>query len=272
MAAAHPASEISARHVNLISRFLAVRDIPSLTAEACERAFGRPRADLLILLGSGVLATAERAAEAYGRGLADRLMIAGGIGHSTVHLVNAVKASRKYAGIDAAGKPEAVILAEVARIHAGVDVREVVLEVESTNCGNNATFALRVLKERGLRPETILLMQDPTMQRRTGASFEKAWSDGQERARLVNYAAFVPEVEARDGALRLTAACEQEAAPLWEMERFLSLLSGEIPRLHDDENGYGPRGKGFIGHVDVPDEVLNAYRALLPLLGVHMRM
>ena len=30
---------------------------------------------------------------------------------------------------------------------------------------------------------------------------------------------------------------------------------GEVPRLRDDEHGYGPLGRGFIAHVDVPDEV-----------------
>jgi hypothetical protein len=35
---------------------------------------------------------------------------------------------------------------------------------------------------------------------------------------------------------------------------------GEIPRLRDDKEGYGPRGKGFIVHVDIPDEVEEAWR------------
>lgn len=34
-----------------------------------------------------------------------------------------------------------------------------------------------------------------------------------------------------------------------------SLLWGEIPRLTDDADGYGPRGKNFIAHVDIPTEV-----------------
>jgi hypothetical protein len=51
------------------------------------------------------------------------------------------------------------------------------------------------------------------------------------------------------------------------VERFLSLLLGEIPRLRDDENGYGPNGKRFIGHVEIPDDVLAAYERLLPRYG-----
>jgi hypothetical protein len=46
---------------------------------------------------------------------------------------------------------------------------------------------------------------------------------------------------------------------------------GEIPRLKDDENGYGPRGKGFIGHVDIPKEVLEAYEELLTYYSGYLR-
>ncbi|GAA4982224.1 hypothetical protein [Kineococcus glutinatus] len=50
---------------------------------------------------------------------------------------------------------------------------------------------------------------------------------------------------------------------VWSRERFTALLLGEVRRLHDDEDGYGPRGAGHINHVDVPAEVLDAYRRLL---------
>ena len=49
---------------------------------------------------------------------------------------------------------------------------------------------------------------------------------------------------------------------MWEIDRYISLLMGEIPRLSDDENGYGPKGKGFIAHVDIPSEVRNAFDEL----------
>lgn len=40
-------------------------------------------------------------------------------------------------------------------------------------------------------------------------------------------------------------------------------ILGEIPRLRDDESGYGPRGKGFITHVDIPNEIEQAFQALI---------
>lgn len=49
---------------------------------------------------------------------------------------------------------------------------------------------------------------------------------------------------------------------LWPVERYLSLLTGELPRLHDDSDGYGPRGRDFIVHVDFPAEVIQAWQTL----------
>lgn len=46
---------------------------------------------------------------------------------------------------------------------------------------------------------------------------------------------------------------------MWPMKRYLELVMGEIPRMRDDSNGYGPRGKGIIPHVDIPAEVEQAY-------------
>ncbi|MDI2091081.1 hypothetical protein [Commensalibacter oyaizuii] len=37
------------------------------------------------------------------------------------------------------------------------------------------------------------------------------------------------------------------------------MLLDEIPRLRDDKNSYGPKGKNFIAHVDMPEDVENAY-------------
>lgn len=36
----------------------------------------------------------------------------------------------------------------------------------------------------------------------------------------------------------------------------------KCPRLADNENGYSPRGKGYIAHVDIPKEVEDAFAFL----------
>lgn len=49
---------------------------------------------------------------------------------------------------------------------------------------------------------------------------------------------------------------------MWDLERYITLLMGEIPRLTDDPEGYGPKGKGFIAHVEIPLAVRNAFLEL----------
>ncbi|MBM7833316.1 hypothetical protein [Clostridium sardiniense] len=46
------------------------------------------------------------------------------------------------------------------------------------------------------------------------------------------------------------------------MNRYLSLIMGEIPRLLDNKEGYGPKGRGFIVHVEIFKNVLKAYDKL----------
>jgi hypothetical protein len=48
----------------------------------------------------------------------------------------------------------------------------------------------------------------------------------------------------------------------WQPAYFTELLLGEFQRLVDTPNGYGPRGQGFIAHVDIPEKVLAAARYL----------
>ncbi|MGT9855229.1 YdcF family protein, partial [Citrobacter freundii complex sp. 2025EL-00205] len=41
-----------------------------------------------------------------------------------------------------------------------------------------------------------------------------------------------------------------------------SLITGELPRLRDDATGYGPCGRDFIAHVDIPQDVEQAWLQL----------
>ncbi|MGN1179681.1 MAG: hypothetical protein ACI4SD_00600 [Suilimivivens sp.] len=47
---------------------------------------------------------------------------------------------------------------------------------------------------------------------------------------------------------------------------------GEIPRLRDNEDGYGPKGKNYIAHVDIPVEVESAFEKLRVLYADHIRI
>ena len=47
---------------------------------------------------------------------------------------------------------------------------------------------------------------------------------------------------------------------------------GEIHRLSDDESGYGPRGRGYISHVEIPIEVRTAFETLKKSYGDLIRI
>ena len=76
--------------------------------------------------------------------------------------------------------------------------------------------------------------------------------------KIINYAVYAVKVVVDNSTLTY----DKEIWGMWEIDRYISLLMGEIPRLSDDENGYGPKGKGFIAHVDIPSEVRNAFDEL----------
>lgn len=67
-----------------------------------------------------------------------------------------------------------------------------------------------------------------------------------------------PVLEQTDGQLGFVGG----GAGLWPVTRYLALLLGELPRLQDSPEGYGPRGKDFISHVTFPPEILDAWRQL----------
>lgn len=229
------------------------------------------------------------------------LVMCGGIGHSTPFMYEAVARHEKYHVLSAQvrGLPEARVFQMIAERWYGLSVKttpaevqaslnsstspegslSIIIEDQSTNCGANAIESRNTLEAFGISaPRSIIVVQDATMSRRTVASFETAYSGlGDSTPSIAAWPTFVPKVvstpnaAAEDlsdtspvGTLQFSARGSTGARKdgLWFMERFADLLVGEIPRLRDDENGYGPKGKGFIPHVEIPDAVEEAWSVL----------
>ena len=85
--------------------------------------------------------------------------------------------------------------------------------------------------------------------------------------RIINYPAYRATVR-RDGQMLVY---KEQIHGMWSIKRYVNLLMGEIPRLTDDSKGYGPSGKGFISHVDIPPEVQDAFTALKEVFGGQVR-
>lgn len=244
--------------INIIAEFLAKRDINSLDAAELYNKFGIKQVDIIILLGNSIPYTAKKAAAAYKNRLSKRLMIAGGIGHSTKYLTDNIRNDSQYKNIDLKDKTEADIFNQLILKWGDINENDIIIENQSTNCGSNAKEALKVLKQNNNVPKSILLIQDPTMQQRSHASFLKEWRE--EDTLIISYSPFIPKLSVIENGYEYS---NDGVKYLWSKDRFIDLIMGEIPRLRDDEQGYGPKGKGFITHVDLPKQILDSFERLL---------
>lgn len=247
--------------INRLAAFLALDDFAD--GEPVEKQVAERGVDCVVLAGNSVLQTAEGAFRLVANGACPILLISGGIGHSTNLLRDTVSSHPVYGAIATEGRSEADIFKDMARTFWSIDESRILIDDTSTNCGENASFSRRVLERSGRSIHSILIVQDPTMQRRTDATFRHVWRD-KPGTQFFSWPTFTPQVRMAEDGLRFVPESADKA---WPMARFLSLLLGEIPRLRDDASGYGPNGKGFIGHVDIPPDVEAAYAILKARAG-----
>lgn len=271
---------------NTIERFCAVRDVEALEPDAVYRTFGDECVDLMVMFGGGVVEGADVLAEAMRNGVAHRYAVVGGVGHSTWGLREFMRVYvaehggagiPEFAGLDLERASEAEMIAAYLRCEHRVTPDW--LETRSTNCGNNITFLLDLLEEKNYTPQTVFLMQDAVMQRRMVATLARQVEERPRFAgmRVASYAYYDAKVvwqedaAPRDDGLgeRTGGLAYADPVPhgMWPLDEYLGLLMAEVQRLTDDENGYGPQGKGFIAHVDVPAEVTAAAADLHRLWG-----
>ena len=260
--------------INTISEYLSDSEIDDLSSV-------QP-VDCIVICASEVL----HGAEIIFKTLQERptltkcLILCGGIGHSTELLYAAVVRHPRYSSLAAEiqGLPEARVLEKILdrffeRSAITSQGCQILIEDQSTNCGQNASFIRRVLDRAGVSvPKTMIINQDPTMMLRTKASFRRVYQDVPSAVSFLSCPVWIPKVQLdrtnSDPAVGLdsigTSAFER-----WSPERFIELILGEIPRLRDDENGYGPCGRDFIAHVDVPNEVEMAWSRLVDTFKHH---
>src|SRR6266536_2544748 len=233
--------------INRVSRFVAHEQISDLST--CQSF------DCIVLCASAIFHCAETVFSALQArpNLTKTLILCGGISHSTPFLYDAVAGNARYRSVaeEVRGLPESRVLYKIfERFFNGADIAKsgvrVLIEDKSTNCGANAIESRKVLESHGTpMPKSMLIVQDPTMSARTYASFLKAFAGLEPTPKFTICPTFVPEMQVRDGKL-VYATPNVASEELWDVKRFCGLIMGEIPRLRDDRDGYGPSGKGFI--------------------------
>ena len=250
-----------ARCVNVLSEYLGQRDVPLLSPERLMETYGVRQVDVMVLFGGSVLAGGDVLAEAMRKQVAQKYIIVGGEGHTTSSLREEMH--RLYPDGKFARMSEAEIFSFYLARRYGLQPDE--MECKSTNCGNNITNLLELLRKKGFPFDTVILCQDAAMQRRMDAGFRKYAPVG---ARAINFAAYSARVRVWKGKL----AYVQEIHGMWDIDRYMELLMGEIPRLRDDAGGYGPRGRGYVAHVEIPGKVMEAFEELEKEFGAKIRI
>jgi hypothetical protein len=217
--------------------------------------------DAIVLLGNQVIATLTAACTLMQRSPAAILVLSGGAGHSTQllyeNLCNSGYGTLARQGLVQESMSEAEIYAVVAQNVFGIPASRILIENRSANSGENCRFSLELLQQANRRLDSVLILQDPLMQRRSMLTWAREAERFGSHERVYSHAVFVPGVEPGPGSLLRFPG--DQAQETWTMERFLAILLGEVDRLRDTEEGYGPRGRNFLSHVEIPEAVLESY-------------
>ncbi|MFH0791513.1 MAG: YdcF family protein, partial [Candidatus Omnitrophota bacterium] len=237
---------INLEDLQRLINFLAERDIKALYSVV------PMKFDLMLVLGNSQIKSIEMAVRAYTQELVRRFLIAGGMGRETAMLIKNVGKSKYEIG-NIEEKTEAEVFKEIMMANGISEQAFLPLETNSTNIGENIRYALNILEEYGLNAVTvtsIIISQNPVVQKRIGATWEriiqearyKAWKN----AKFVNFALYVPNV----------SQMGEEEFWYW-----LKMVLGEMHRLNP--NVYGSKGQGFIVDVEIPGEIKAIYRRLI---------
>jgi uncharacterized SAM-binding protein YcdF (DUF218 family) len=184
-------------------------------------------ADAILVLCSHDRVVAARGAELFLQGWAPLLVFAGGLGAITRRLWR---------------EPEADQFAGIA-IAMGVPKDRILIENRSTNTGENILFSKQLLSEKGLDPQTFIVVQKPYMERRSYATFKKVWPEKE-------VCVTSPPVSL-DDYLR---ECSHEAL---SPDDVIGIMVGDLQRI------WLYPGKGFQIYQEIPDDVWRAYEELV---------
>ena len=249
-----------AKNINTLAKFLGTRDIDALNQEELFKRYGIHQVDVMVLFGGSILEGGNVLVSGIKNFVAKKYIIVGGAGHTTDTLRQVVHL--EYPDIETTDLSEAEIFQKYIKHVYGCMADY--LETKSTNCGNNITYLLDLLKDNNISFKSIILSQDASMQRRMAAGLKKYVKEG---VTIINYATYCAKVLNQDEDF----VFEDNIHGMWSINRYVNLLMGEIPRLSDDANGYGPNGKNYIAHVDIPENVKIAFEELKMVFGSETR-
>lgn len=187
------------------------------------------KADVILVLGNRDIRVAEYAAQLYLDGWAPVILFSGS---GDIH--NHKPGRERFIN-----STEAEVFAEIAK-DKGVPKKAILIENKSQNTGDNYKFASTLLKERGIKPNIVIAVQKPYMERRTYATGKIHWPDTE----LI--------VTSPDISISEYPNTESE-----QNEHWLHAMVGDLQRIKEYPE------KGFQIKQDIPDKVWTAYKYLI---------
>lgn len=158
-----------AQSINILSDYLGIRGLPSLTQDSLQAQYGFKQADLCILYGGSIIAGGDVLAEAIKNQVAEYFIISGGNGHTTHFLRSEMKHVLPGANLDNPSEAEMFPLYLQRKYRLKADF----LETESTNCGNNVTNVLALAKNTSYRQTRSLSSRMPPCKKGCRPFFSK---------------------------------------------------------------------------------------------------
>ena len=184
-------------------------------------------ADAILVLCSHDDRVAERGAQLFLEGWAPLLIFSGGRGAITAKLWD---------------EPEAEHFARIA-VEMGVPSERILVEPNSTNTGENVRFTRQLLAEKGIDPQSFIVVQKPYMERRSYATFRQYWPEKQ----LVVTS---PQVSFDDYIAQYTHSS-------LSADDVIAIMLGDLQRIR-----LYPEC-GFQIAQEIPEDVWNAYEQLV---------
>ncbi|NUR57020.1 MAG: YdcF family protein [Acidobacteria bacterium] len=185
------------------------------------------KSDVILVLCSHDTIVAERGAELFQQGWAPLLIFSGGLGAITRHFWS---------------EPEANQFAALA-VDRGVPRDRILIENRSTNTGENVWFTKQLLAERGLDPQTFIVVQKPYMERRSYATFKKVWPG--------------KDVIVTSPQLSMDEYLARYSHETLTPEDVVSIMVGDLQRIQVYP------AKGFQIPQEIPPDVRRAYEQLI---------
>lgn len=184
-------------------------------------------ADVILVLCSHDTAVATRGAELFLDGYAPQLIFSGGLGAITKHLWQ---------------EPEADQFAAIA-VSMGVPRANILIENRSTNTGENVIFTKQLLAEKGVDPQTFILVQKPYMERRAYATFKRHWPE--------------KEVIVTSPRVSFDEYLNGYSNKALSSDDVVAIMVGDLQRVRVYAE------KGFQIAQDIPNDVWSAYEELV---------